>query len=277
MASSYEIRWTGSMTGAVVRTAIWALPLAAGCPSDDVQNDDGGQGDSTTADDGAEAPMTADDDGDDTTTLDAGDDDGTTTLDGGDDDSSTTTLDGGDSTTTDDGDGDTLVDGCWDRDFVDDYYYAADGEPDFDPFTCALPEVCEPLNVYFNASEEMTPDEVAAADASARCMLEALRDGTEAHHSITSAENDGQYENRLHYYVLPEGVVGSLDYEADLTAGARETFRATRDAAFFDACLAETELVPLVTCLVGTERLGGGDFPALDLDMCIDAEPVCPE
>jgi hypothetical protein len=131
---------------------------------------------------------------------------------------------------------------------------------------------CEALDVYFNGGREMTPAEVAAADASARCMLEALRDGTPANHFIHSSENGGQYEYRLHYYVLPDGVVGSVDFEEDLGGGARETFRATRDDAFFDECLAQTELEPLVSCL-----LGPGTFPALEPDACIDAEPTCPE
>lgn len=264
------------MTGAVVRTAVWSLPLVAGCPSDgeageDTTADDGA--DSTTADDGADS--TTVDDGADSTTVDDGadsttvDDGVSTTVDDGVD--STTVDDGADSSTTADDGNDTLVEGCWDRDFVEDYYYAADGEPSWEPFTCSLPVPCEALEVYFNA-REMTPDEIAAADASARCMLEALRDGTAAHHSLHLSENAGQYDYRLHYFVLPDGVVGSLDYEADLSAGARETYRGTRNDAFFAACLAETELEPLVGCLVG-----GGHFPALDLDLCIDAEPVCPE
>jgi hypothetical protein len=278
MASISEIRWVGSMAGAVVRTTIWSLPFATGCPSDGGEDEDGVDDDSTSADDGNETPMTADDDADDggTTLGDDGDDDGgSTTL--GDDDADTTTLDGADDTTTADDGNDTLLDGCWDRDFFDDDYYAADGEPTWEPFTCAVPMPCEPLNVYFQATDEMTPEEVAAADASARCMLEALRDGTEADHSITSIEIDGQYEYRLHYVVLPDGVVGSMDWVEDLSAGKQETYRQTRDAAFFDTCLAETELEPLVSCLVGTLEQGGGFFPALDLDLCIDAEPICPE
>ena len=126
--------------------------------------------------------------------------------------------------------------------------------------------------MYFDGGREMTPDEIAAADASARCMLEALRDGTPAHHSVHRSENGGQFDYRLHYYVLPEGVVGSLDYEADLSAGAREMYRGTRDDAFFTECLAETELEPLLSCLVGEQS-----FPPLEPDACIDAEPICPE
>ncbi len=263
MPSSREIRWF--TPGALVRTAIWSLtPVLAGCPSDEAQSDDDGTGDSTTGTDGAETPMTADD----STTQDVVDD--STTIDGPDDDS-TTTSDDPDGTTTYDGDSDTLVDGCWDRDSVDDDY-AAGGE--WQPFTCALPELCEAIAVDFG--KELTPKQIAAADASARCMLEALRDATPATHDVSAGINGGQYQNHVRYFVLPEGVVGSVDYSEDKTGGARETFRATRDAAFFDACLAETELEPLLACLVTIPK-AGPDFPPLDPDACIDAEPVCPE
>jgi hypothetical protein len=266
MASNDGIRWfTG---GAVVRTAIWSLaPLMAGCPSDDAPVDDGGNGDSTTAGDGAETPMTA---ADDDTTLD-GEDADTTTVDGADDDS-TTTFDGADSTTTDDSDSDTLVDGCWDRDFIDGYY---EDDPEWESFACALPELCDAIDLDFSDGK-MTPEEIAAADAAARCMLEALRDATPAVHSVAAGVNGGQYQNRVRYFVLPEGVVGSVVYSEDKSGGKRETYRATRDAAFFDECLAQTELEPLVACLVPIPK-AGPSFPALDPEACIDGEPMCSE
>jgi hypothetical protein len=269
MALNSEIRWVGSMTSAVVRTAIWSLaPLMAGCPSDDAQVDDDGNGDSTTTGGGAETPMTA---ADDDTTLD-GEDADTTTV--GADDDSTTTFDGADSTTTDDGDSDTLVDGCWDRDFADGYY---EDDPEWESFACALPEVCDAIELDFSDGK-MTPEEIAAADAAARCMLEALRDATPAVHSVAAGVNGGQYQNRVRYFVLPEGVVGSLVYSEDKSGGKRETYRPARDAAFFDECLAQTELEPLVACLVPHPEGGGSSyFPALDVDVCIDGEPACPE
>ena len=64
----------------------------------------------------------------------------------------------------------------------------------------------------------------------------------------------------------------------DKSGGKRETYRPARDAAFFDECLAQTELEPLVACLVSHPEGGGSSyFPALDVDVCIDGEPVCPE
>jgi hypothetical protein len=259
MAGCDEIRWVGAVTGAV-RTAIWSLPLAAGCPSDTVEDEDGAGEDSTTA---ADASMSAEDGGDDAT-IDGGDG-GTTTDDGG-DDTTTTVSDGGD----------TLVDGCWDRDFTGEPY-SGDYDPPWDRFECALPIPCQRLDVHFDSSGEVTPEDIADADASARCMLEALRDGTPADHSITVNRIDGQYVYEAHYYVLPDGVVGSLESFEDLGGGTRERYRQTREDAFFDECLTQRELEPLVACLVGTNQLDGGFFPALDLDACIDGEPMCPE
>lgn len=270
MASNDGIRWFAR--GTVVRTAIWSLaPAMAGCPSDDAQVDDDGNADSTTTGGSAEASMTAADDDD--TTLDGEDADTTTTGEEPDDDS-TTTMGGADSTTTTgDSDSDTLVGGCWDRDFTDGYY---EDDPEWESFTCALPEICDAIDLDFSEGK-MTPEEIAAADAAARCMLEALRDATPAVHAAAVGENGGQYQNRVRYFVLPEGVVGSLVYAEDKSGGKRETYRATRDAAFFDECLAQTELEPLVSCLVSIPGNGGPSFPALDPDQCIDAEPICSE
>jgi len=191
---------------------------------------------------------------------------------------------GGDASTATDEDGQSDDDGetepaaCWDHVFEDGYddgYYAAFGDPEWDPFVCELPQPCDAVHLNFYDGEEMTPEAIAAADAAARCILEALRDGSPAVHLASNSDETGQFSDHVRYQVLPDGVVGTLTWADDLVTGKREVYRATRDAAFFEACLAETELMPLAACVV--PGLGGGSFPALDLDACIDGEPMCPE
>jgi hypothetical protein len=163
---------------------------------------------------------------------------------------------------------DALVDGCWGRYFSEDYLH--DEEPDWEPLDCSLPIICEPIDISV-AVEYLTPEQAAAVDASARCMLEALRDGIPAVHHVASSPDGGAFSDRMAYSVLPDGVVGFDDWNADLGYGMDETYRQTRDDAFFDECLAQVE--PPLGCLVGR------NFPPLvfDVDGCIDAAPRCPD
>ncbi len=160
-----------------------------------------------------------------------------------------------------------LVDGCWDRNFGFDYQ-DEDYEPPWEPFSCSLPTVCDPISIHLQTGQEPTTEQEAAVDASARCMLEALRDGTSAVHSVSWSTNGGQYSTNLAYYVLSGGIVGSQNGFEDLGGGFDETYRHTRDDAFFDECLGQSQS-PL-GCVLGS------DFPPLDREACIDDVPSCP-
>jgi hypothetical protein len=157
-----------------------------------------------------------------------------------------------------------LVDGCWDRSVSEDYEAP---ERDWEPFACELPIVCEPIRIDLGPGEELEPDEAAVVDASARCMLEAMRDGTPAVHTISSSPYGGQYFDFMAYHVLADGVVGTDEWGEDLSSGTAEVYRRTHDDAFFDECLTQNEY-PL-GCLLGSA------FPPLDREACIDDVPRC--
>jgi hypothetical protein len=160
-----------------------------------------------------------------------------------------------------------LVDGCWQRSFSEDIYDDVH-EPDWEPFTCSLPTICDPIAVDAGFGGP-TPEQIAATDGPARCMLEAMRDGIPAAHVITWSPDGGVFWDRMIYHVLPDGVVGFDDHGEDLGSGVDEMYRRRRDDAFFDECLAQTE--PPLGCLLGQS------FPPLDREACIDDVPRCPE
>lgn len=170
-----------------------------------------------------------------------------------------------------DDDGEMEAAACWDREDEDSGYYSLpSGDGWRRAFTCDLPKICDTLRLDFQG---LAAEQVAEETATARCILEALRDGTPAVHVASRSEEDGQFFDQVRYHVLPGGVVGSWSWADDLVTGEREAYRATRGAEYFDACLAETELEPLVDCVA----FGDGEaFPALDDAACL-GEPTCTE
>lgn len=158
-----------------------------------------------------------------------------------------------------------LVDGCWDRSVSEDYDAP---ERDWKPFTCDLPIVCEPIDVDLAPGGDFAPENAAAADPSARCMLEAMRDSTPAKHIIAWTPDGGVEADNMVYHVLRDGVVGLDEWNADLGSGTTEVYRRMQDDAFFDECLAQDD--DLLGCLVGV------DFPPLDREACVDDVPRCP-
>ncbi len=169
---------------------------------------------------------------------------------------------------------DALDQGCWQRSFdVDPYeldYDEDDGgdEEEWEPFSCDLPIVCDPILIDVSGVTDLSAEQVAANEVGARCMLEALRDGTPAVHTVEPWPLDPEYGRRVTYHVLPDGIVG---FDANWDGGVRgrrETFRRARPDAFFDECLAREHPEE---CLLQVY------FPPLDPEACIDDVPRCPD
>jgi hypothetical protein len=258
--------WLESVRAQAVRTAAWALvPLAAACGGED--------GGVVASGESGSAESSASSTSDGTTSTSSGDasgESGSSSSDGADASSSSTT----------EGYGDTLADGCWDFTFSGDYLDA----PDWDTFACpSLPIPCADVDVYLTEGDagpepEMSPEEIAAADEAARCVLHGLRDGTVGHYRVSWSESGGQYSARTEYFVLDGGVVAVASADEDLSSHAVQAYRPARDPMYFDDCLAATELVPLVRCIAATPALQGvADVPALQAGSCIGAVPQCPD
>jgi hypothetical protein len=264
----------------VLRTATWALlPLATACPADEAPTQGGSSsdtsatapGDSSSSAEDAEASAdgaSSTSDGGSTSLADTtvGD---TTTV-GMDDDSTTVAMDDGD---------DTLEDGCWDHRYDIDYY--SQEPPPWDPFVCAeLTIPCPTVDVAVETQDEwvvdMTPEEIATADANARCVLEQMRDGAIGSYEVHVSEDQGFASSHTRYSVLAEGAVASVHTTYDLEETVAESYRQLRDGSFFEECLAQTELVPLVQCLATPTESSIAGIPAIDPDACVNAEPECP-
>jgi hypothetical protein len=257
---------------AVVRTAVWSLLPLAACRGDDSGLDATASGSTTVAQTDTSSTQEAGDDSPvetsaadttasaDTTTV-ADTTTATDTTISGDESSSTTEA-------SDDA-SDTLVDGCWQRSFYGGYYGGY--EPPWEPFACAsLPNPCDEAVIAVSGDElDMTPEEIVAADAAARCIIQGIRDGEPAFYRLTFTEDSGVLDQHTRYFVLPEGTLASISEWNDLSFQASDVYRQPRDPAFFDACLAETELLALEDCLA--------NGAALDPDACIDGEPQCAE
>ena len=259
----------------VLRTATWALlPLATACPADEAPMQGGSSSDTSTTAPG-DSSSSAEDaeasaDGASSTSDDGSTSLADTTTIGMDDDSTTVAMDDGD---------DTLEDGCWDHRHDIDYY--SQEPPPWDPFECpelAIP--CPTVDVAVEVQDEwvvdMTPEEIATADANARCVLEQMRDGAIGSYSVHVLEDQGFASSQTRYSVLAEGVVASVHTTYDLEETVAESYRQLRDASFFEECLAQTELVPLVQCLAPPTESSIAEIPAIDPDACVDAEPACP-
>ncbi|MFO0635039.1 MAG: hypothetical protein U0168_19520 [Nannocystaceae bacterium] len=156
--------------------------------------------------------------------------------------------------------------------------------PDWDTFACpSLPIPCADVDVYLTEGDagpepEMSPEEIAAADEAARCVLHGLRDGTVGHYRVSWSESGGQYAARTEYFVLDGGVVAVASATADLGSAAVQAYRPARDPMYFDDCLAATELVPLVRCIAALPELHGVEgVPAIQAGSCIGEVPQCPD
>lgn len=250
-----------------VRTAIWALfPLIGAC------GDDGGAGGTGSASDTGSTSSTASSSTDASTTQGGS---SSTSVGSADTSSSGSSSSQGSATEST---SDTEAGGCWDDEFSG--YYSE--SPDWEAFECpSLPIPCPEAAVSLitgvdDLEPDMTPEEIAAADAAARCILEALRDGTSGAFTVSWSEESGQNAATTRYFVLDTGVVASFSAVLDLGASAVQAFRAPREAAYFDGCLAETELVPLMRCIaVLPESYDVADIPAIDSVACIDGAPQC--
>jgi hypothetical protein len=184
--------------------------------------------------------------------------------------------------------GDTLAEGCWDREqAIGDIDGGEQPEP-FEPFACtSLPSPCGDLDLPMSSTGEVCPaalyelgeitDEAAAeALVDARCIVEALRDGTAGRYAIDLNVDGGFFSYRATYFVLDGGVVTVVDSQEDLDGQHYEAYRALREPAFFAACASATDLPGLLPCLLPTTpNLGCATEGPVDHDACIDATPIC--
>jgi hypothetical protein len=228
------------------------LALTSGCGADDGTGDDAiagssgsssgvtSQGDTSHGDTSSETTSTG-------VTSDDGDD-GTTTV-------------HAEETTTDEGAG-TLVDGCWGR---SDIGGIDSPEPSFESFACReLPAPCGFVDAVSPDFDSGGPAEIADL-AAAQCVLESLRDGVVGQHRV-SINGSGAYSVEITYVDLGTGVVDARIEEFDLSYELIDRYRDRRETEFYDACIADPDPANVILCLE----------QAIDVDACIDAEPVCP-
>lgn len=250
----------------LVRTALWALSSLAACQTDDSTAADTGDAPATT-----DASATASPTSDATQAEDATTDTPSTV---GDDSSSTSETEGDTNAESDAEGGDTLVEGCWDRE--SDVYYS---DPfDFEPFGCPmLPIPCGPVEITLLEdaldTEAMTPEDIATADANARCVAAGLRDAMPGTYRVSASLEQGFSSYAVTYTVLADGAVATLDSSLDLGKARHEVYRRLHPAAYYEACIAAADVLGVMACLSGsTEGLSIG---GVDLDACIDGEPAC--
>jgi hypothetical protein len=182
---------------------------------------------------------------------------------------------------------DTLADGCWE--FAGEIEHVEEGLDiyPFEKLACSeLPEPCNDVYLSFIGVLSCEPGEYelgpgslanrAEIEEAARCVLAGLRDGVPAVYDIEMFSAPRSLSAR--YTVLDAGVVTHVVEDFDR---ATELFLGSREAAWFDACLAAPDLEGLLPCLwppvsEENETCGGVLRSPVDRSACIGETPMCP-